>query len=207
MRLNHSPLGPSLLLISILTACSLPQANPTTNPGLVATKVAATLASFTQSAVQTPINSTPITQTVQPTANAGTPTLPTATTGFTNTPTNTQNPTVTIGATPSPTLGLGTIAGSISGYPYGSIPSLAIVAFGQEPPYRYWYWITGGGSTSYSMDGYITTGHYQVVAYDSSGHAGGCTVTAQVLSNQTVTCDITDWGGGYPAKPSGVPTP
>lgn len=207
MKLTHPRLGTILLLVSVLTACSLRQANPTTDSGLVATKVAATLAAFTQSALQTSINSTPFTPTVQPTVTAVTPTGSIATIGFTNTPTSTHNPTVTLGPTPSPTLGLGTIAGSISGYPYGSIPSLAIVAFGQEPPYRYWYWITGAGGTNYSMDGYITTGHYQVVAYDSAGHAGGCTVTAQVLNNQTVICAITDWGGGYPAKPSDVPIP
>ncbi len=57
------------------------------------------------------------------------------------------------------------------------------------------------------MNGYITAGDYQVVAYDSSGHAGGCAGNVKVVTNQTVICDIGNWGGGYPAKPSGVPNP
>ncbi len=71
----------------------------------------------------------------------------------------------------------------------------------------YWYWITGAGQTSYSMDGYIPPSVYQVVAYDASGHAGGCTGLVTVMSNQTVNCDITGWGGSYPTKPSKVPVP
>jgi hypothetical protein len=102
----------------------------------------------------------------------------------------------------------GTIEGGISGYPYGSLQKLAIVAFGQEPPYNYSYWITGTGNTSYSMTSdYLLPGKYQVVAYDSSNHTGGCPVIVTVISDQTVTCNITNWGGGYPAKPSDVPDP
>jgi hypothetical protein len=82
------------------------------------------------------------------------------------------------------------------------------VVYGQEPPNYYSYLITSAGETNFSMSSsYLIPGHFQVVAYDSSGHAGGCTVLVLVISNQTVNCDITDWGGGYPAKPSGVPNP
>lgn len=204
-------LAVSILLIILLTACNMPQAGGTgTDTGTVATKVALTLAASTPSVQQTPLASptSPSSSTlVQPTTTQ-TPTLtPTETAGSSPTltptlhPTNTAVPSST--ATPPP----GTIAGNITGYPYGSVPSLAIVAFQQEAPYHYWYWITAAGSSYYSMDGYISTGNYQVVAYDSSGHAGGCTVNVLVISNQTVNCNITNWGGGYPAKPSGVPSP
>ncbi|MGA2505537.1 MAG: hypothetical protein ABSG01_15755 [Anaerolineales bacterium] len=207
MKLTFPRLGISFLLAIILAACSLPQANPTPDSGVVATKVAATLAAFTQAALQTAIISPVTPSQVSPTVVLAATQTPSATIEPINTATATLNPTVTVGSTPSPTLGLGTIAGGIVGYPYGSVPSLAIVAFGQEPPFRYWYWITGAGNTYYSMDGYITTGHYQVVAYDSSNHSGGCTSIVQVISNQTVNCDISNWGSGYPAKPSGVPNP
>jgi hypothetical protein len=102
----------------------------------------------------------------------------------------------------------GSIAGGISGYPYGSLPSLAIVAFGQDPPYYYSYMITNPGSSSYSMSSsYLIPGQFQVVAYDASGHSGACPSLVTVISDQTVTCDITNWGGGYPPKPSSVPNP
>jgi hypothetical protein len=82
------------------------------------------------------------------------------------------------------------------------------VAFGQEPPYNYSYLITLPGDTAYSMSSkYLLPGKFQVVAYDSSSHSGGCPVIVTVISDQTVTCNITNWGGGYPAKPSGVPSP
>jgi hypothetical protein len=116
--------------------------------------------------------------------------------------------TKTLAPTDTPIPKPGTIAGNISGYPYGSLPSLVIVAFGQEPPYNYSYWITASGNTSYSMtSSYLLPGKYQVVAYDSSNHSGGCPVIVTVISDQTVNCDITDWSGEYPAKPSGVPSP
>jgi hypothetical protein len=199
--------GLSAILIFLLTACNFPQGGtPTTDPGTVATKVAATLGAMTQSAQQTPVNTLPYIPTI-PRLNTQTISIsPSATFVLVNTPTVTQNPTVTAGPTVSPTPGLGSIAGAIYGYPFGSVPSLAIVAFGQEPPYRYWYLITQGG-TSFSMDGYITAGNYQVVGYDTSGHAGGCASIVKVVTNQTVNCDIGNWGGGYPAKPSGVPNP
>ena len=82
------------------------------------------------------------------------------------------------------------------------------MAFGQEPPYNYSYMITSPGDTSYSMSSqYLVPGKYQVVAYDSSNRAGGCPGIVTVVSEQTATCNITHWGGGYPAKPAGVPGP
>jgi hypothetical protein len=81
------------------------------------------------------------------------------------------------------------------------------VAYGQEPPYNYSYMITGGGAYFSMSTIYLIPGHFQVVAYDSSGHAGGCTFNVLVISDQTVNCDITNWGGSYRAKPSGVPSP
>ena len=199
-------LAVSLLLVILLAACNLPKGDVTgPDTGAVATKVALTLAALTQTAQQMPITSPASPTSDQPT-NTQIPTL-TGTTVPTYTQIPTRLPTETPGPTNTPLSAPGTISGSISGYPYGSVPGLAIVAFGQEPPYRYWYLLTAPGSTYYSMDGYITTGNYQVVAYDSSGHAGGCTVNVLVISNDTVNCDITNWGGGYQAKPSGVPNP
>jgi hypothetical protein len=197
-----------VFLVILLAACTLQQANPISDSDLVATKVAATLAGLTQFALLTPATATPSPTPVPPTVTRGATLAPSATIGSTLTATATLHPTPTVvGATASPTPGLGTIAGSITGYPYGSVPALAIVAFGQEPPYNYWYWITNTGNTYFLMDGYITTGHYQVVAYDSSGRTGGCPAIVQVVTNQTVTCDISIWGGGYPSKPSIVPNP
>jgi hypothetical protein len=130
----------------------------------------------------------------------------TPTTTMTSAPTSTMTPTLAPSETPLPKPG--TITGGISGYPYGSIPRLTIVAFGQEPPYYYSYWITAPGSTYYEMTSdYLLPGKYQVVAYDSSDHRGGCPGVVKVISDQTVTCDISSWGGGYPAKPSDVPAP
>jgi hypothetical protein len=102
----------------------------------------------------------------------------------------------------------GSIEGAISGYPVGSLPSLAIVAYGKDPPYYYSYIITTPGSSSYSMSSdYLIPGMFQVVAYDSSGNSGGCPGLVTVISEQTVTCNITDWAGSYPPKPSSVPNP
>jgi len=202
-------LAESLLLIFILTACSLPVGvAPTADPGIVATIAAATLAAFTQAAEQTQLTTPSSTTTLQPT-NTGTPTpVLSATIRPTISPTFTPTPTQTKGATNTPVPDPGTIAGSISGYPYGSIPALAIVAFGQEPPYRYSYLITSAGETYFSMTTpYTLPGNYQVVAYDSSGHAGGCAGLVQVISNETVNCTISNWGEGYPSKPASVPNP
>ncbi len=207
MKLSSIRLGPCLFLMIVLSACTLQQSNAISDSDLVATKVAATLAGLTQSALLTPVTATLSQTPLPPTVTQSATLAPSVTIEFTPTATATLHPTLTVRATPSPTPGLGTIAGSIIGYPYGSVPALAIVAFEQEAPYNYWYWITGTGNTYFSMDGYITTGHYQVVAYDSSSHTGGCPVIVQVVTNQTVTCDISNWGGGYPSKPSIVPNP
>jgi hypothetical protein len=195
----------SVLLASLLGACNLPKVGTppgVTIPDLVATKVVLTLASFTQSAPQeTPLAS--------PTSELPTNTAVIALTP-TSTPTVTLTPTITLTLAPTdtPIPKPGTIEGNISGYPYGSLPKLAIVAFNQEKPSTYSYWITASGSTSYSMtSNYLLPGKYQVVAYDASNHTGGCPVVVTVISEQTVTCDITNWGGSYPAKPSGVPGP
>ncbi len=180
----------SLVLIVLLAACNMPKGGGTgPNTGVVATKVALTLAALTQSAPQVPL---------------ATPTLeqPTYTLIPTHLPTETLSPTNTPLSAP------GVIAGSISGYPYGAVPRLAIVAFQQEAPYNRGYVITIAGQTYFTNNSsYLIPGHYQVVAYDPSGHAGGCTVIVVVVSNTTVNCDITNWGGGYPAKPSFVPNP
>ena len=195
----------SVLLASSLGACNLPKVGTppgATIPDLVATKVVLTLASFTQSAPQeTPLASPTSEQPTNTVAIALTPT---------STPTVTLTPTITLTLAPTdtPVPKPGTIEGNISGYPYGSLPKLAIVAFNQEKPGTYSYWITASGSTSYSMtSNYLLPGKYQVVAYDASNHTGGCPVAVTVVSEQTVTCDITSWGGSYPAKPSGVPGP
>ena len=123
------------------------------------------------------------------------------------TPSIAQTPTATTTPIPKP----GAIAGGISGYPYGSVPSLVVVAYKQNSG-TYWYLITNPGATSYSMTdssnkGFVSPGSYQVVAYDASGNTGGCPSMVTVISEQTVNCNITNWGGGYPAKPSGIPNP
>ena len=193
-----------ILLISFLYACNLRKVGI---PGgatsdTVATNVVMTLTAFNQSSREQ-------TQSTSPIPEEPTNTLPAAASP-TSTPMVTLIPTMTLTLAPTntPIPKPGTIAGGISGYPYGSLPKLAIVAFLQEPPYNYSYWITAAGNTAYSMtSSYLIPGKYQVVAYDSSNHSGGCPVIVTVISEQTVTCDITHWGGGYPAKPSGVPNP
>jgi hypothetical protein len=118
---------------------------------------------------------------------------------FTETPSTTPNITSTLEP------GFGSISGNIYSYPYGSIPQLVIVAFEQLPPYHYWYVINAPESTFFSMDGFISTGKYQVVAYDPAGHTGGCVNIVVVKADEMITCDINNWGGGYPAKPAGIP--
>lgn len=184
-----------LIILGILSACNLPQASPTPGIQLVASLVAATLQELA-----TPVNS-PI-----PSAFPTMP-PPTSTSAVSLTPTMLL-PTSTSEATLTPSPGAtltpvpGSIEGSISGYPYGSIPALTVVAFDKSSPYlMYWYWKTAPGNTSYAMDGYISPGSYQVVAYDASGHAGGCTTLVTVVSDQKVNCDITNWSGSYPANP------
>jgi len=202
----------SVLLTSSLFGCNFPSGtvqNNTSAPA-VGTSVALTLAVFTQTAQPMPIASPTLEQLASPTAEQPTATS-TITATRTYTPTH-SGPTVTMtmtlppSATPIPKPG--SIAGAISGYPYGSQPSLVIVAFGQSPPYYYSYMITNPGSTSYSMSSdYLIPGQFQVVAYDDSGRSGGCPSLVTVKSEQTVTCDITDWGSSYPPKPSAVPNP
>jgi hypothetical protein len=193
----------AILFVTFFSACNLPKVGTPggTNSDIVATKVVLTLAAFTESAQQAPMaSSTPL----KPTDTVPIALFPTLT------PTVTLTPTITNTVAPSdtPIPKPGTIAGNISGYSYGSLPKLVIVAFGQEPPYNYSYWITAAGNTSYSMtSNYLIPGKYQVVAYDSGNHTGGCPIIVTVISDQTVSCDITHWGGGYPARPSGVPNP
>lgn len=203
----------SALMASCLCACNLPGATTPggIDSGTVATKVVMTLAVFTQSAQPEPLSSPTLEQLSSPTVSPPTPTL-TLTVALTPTFTPTIGPTPTQTLTPAPSNTPipkpGSIAGAISGYPYGSQPSLAIVAFGQEPPYYYSYMITNPGANSYSMSSsYLIPGQFQVVAYDGSGNSGGCAALVTVISDQTVTCDITNWGGGYPPKPSSVPNP
>ena len=206
-----------VVLVLVLGACNLPtRGGLTPEAGAVATKVAATIQALTQTAglqesqvpLATPTLSKPQeTPTLQATLTLAPPTL-TSTPTLTLPPTLTPSPTLTF--TPSATITPlpGSISGNITGYPYGSIPGLAIVAFDQKTPYlMYWYWITGAGETYYSMDKYIPPSTYQIVAYDSSGHKGGCTTLVVVTSDTIANCDITNWGAGYPAKPAGVPNP
>jgi hypothetical protein len=211
----------SIYLVFLLAACN-PSKIGTATPDnhLVATMVAQTLTALARPAQQTPFTS-PTSPTMAQSTNTR---LPTGTRGPTNTqaptllptgtmrPTDTQAPTLiptgTIRPTNTPIPPPGIIAGAISGYPYGSVPGLAIVAFGQEPPYYYSWLITVAGQIHFTMSSdYLIPGHFQVVAYDSSGRTGGCSVIVLVISKQTVTCDITNWSAGYPAKPSDVPNP
>jgi hypothetical protein len=92
----------------------------------------------------------------------------------------------------------GIISGSVSNYPYGSLPRLTIVAFNQAN--GYWYWIgTASGQSNYTIAD-LPPGTYQVVAYDSDNHAGGSPVVA-VTTGNTTTATISDWGGSYPENP------
>jgi hypothetical protein len=201
----------STLLTSFLCACNFPGAAPsvTVNPGQVATQVVLTLAVYTQTAQPAPLASPTLEQLSSPTMG-----LPTSTSTMAASPTFTPTPgrsptrTLTLAPTNTPIPKPGSIAGAISGYPYGSQPGLAIVAFGQAPPYYYSYIMINPGASSYSMSSdFLIPGQFQVVAYDASGNSGGCTALVTVISEQKVTCDITNWGGGYPPKPSSVPNP
>jgi hypothetical protein len=210
MKPSFSRLAFSLFLVLLLAACSLQNGStPTPGTNTVPTIVASTLAAMTLSPQQSPLAS--------PTAPTSTPLAPptatqTLTQTFTPTFTITAGPSPTVTRTPKPTntpvLPPGTIAGNIIGYPYGTVPGLAIVAYLQEAPYNHSYVITVSGQTYYVNNSeWLIPGHYQVVAYDSSGNAGGCTTLVLVISNQTVNCDITNWGGSYPPKPASVPNP
>jgi hypothetical protein len=91
----------------------------------------------------------------------------------------------------------GSIAGTIT-YPYGSIPALTVVAFSKTTPY--WYWVGTGAGQSFFTIANLPPGKYQVVAYDSSGRAGGSTVVT-VKAGDSVTANVTDWTGSFPANP------
>lgn len=188
----------TLFLMSSLFACTLPgKGSATGTPSdSVVTKVAATLTALAQSEQQT--------LTAQaPTATA-TVSMPTLTPSATSTLTPEVSPTPTNTPIPKP----GTIAGGISGYPFGSVPRLAVVVYQQEAPYNYAYFITAPGATYFSIGGqYVIPGTWQVVAYDASGNSGGCTTMVTVKPGETVTCDITDWVSAYRLKPDGVPNP
>ena len=204
MKPNFPHLVATILLILFLAACNMPQGVTIQDSGTVSTSVALTLQALTalapQDGITTPISPEPGNQIITQ--------VPVEPLTPTDTPSPTLTPSETTGPTNTPNSSPGSIAGSISGYPYGSIPRLLIMAFGKEPPYNYSYLITAAGETYYSMSTpYLIPGHFQVVAYDASGHTGGCTFNVLVISNETVNCDITNWGGGYPSKPSGVPFP
>jgi hypothetical protein len=181
-------------LCIILVACNVPliDANITPDTGMLQTGIAGTLQALTPSESSGSMSGTA-------TINRQSTPIQEATVS----PTPSVSPTADLTATLEP--GIGSVSGEIINYPYGAIPQLSIVAFEQEPPYHYWYVILGSGSTFFSMDEFISSGKYQVVAYDPSGHKGGCTVVVAVKKDQMATCDITDWTGSYPDKPAGVP--
>ncbi|MDI6770056.1 MAG: carboxypeptidase-like regulatory domain-containing protein [Anaerolineales bacterium] len=98
-----------------------------------------------------------------------------------------------------PTARLGIVSGSISEYPYGNLPQLAVVAFSQDTPY--WYWAgTAAGQVYYTITD-LPPGDYQIVAYDNASHAGGSPTIVTVIAGQTTTVDITDWASSWPANP------
>jgi hypothetical protein len=178
-----------VLFLLVLTACHLPRqtVNPSPLPNdILQTSVAATLSALDVS--QTPLPTPTLAQQFTPTP------FPTMTPAFTNTPLMTN----------TPEAGFGSISGAIV-YPFGGSPRFTVVAYEQNPPYHYWYWVTAPGDSYYSMSGYVSTGRYQVVAYSSDGPRGGCTTIVEVKRNETSVCDITDWAGSYRDKPAGVP--
>ncbi len=198
----------AFFFILFLAACNLPsgQATPTLGePVSVATMAAQTFQALTQQpAVTQP------TDTTNPAVSATPSLTPTITLTLAPSFTPSLTPTITLTKLPTntPLPKPGSIEGYISGYPYGAQPSLAIVAFSQTHGGTYSYIITAPGQSYWSMStDYLLPGPWQVVAYDSSGHSGGCPGTVTVISEQTVSCTISSWGGGYPAKPGGVPNP
>jgi len=189
---KHACLTLVLSLGFILTACNAPVGvTPTPN---VAEMVVETFEALTPQI--SPTSELPAaTSTATATATEALAVTPT----LTASPTSTTQPTAT--ERPEP----GSISGSIYGYPYGSLPSLTIVAFHQGSTYH-WYTITGYGETSFIMDNYIyPPGNYVVVAYDASGNSGGCPGVVKVVSEQTASCDISDWASSFPSKPGDVP--
>lgn len=191
MKKQYSSLLISLTLVIMIVSCGSPVGTVPSTPDTVATIVAGTMgALYPLAASGTPIATIP-----------GLTNIP-----FTPVPSSTSTTMATTVPSATATPGIGSISGSVYGYPYGAIPRFTIVAFNQET--SYWlYWITLAGEAYYSTDVFIPEGKYQVVAYDASGHAGGCVSTVIVKANQTAVCDITDWSGSYPAKPGGAADP
>jgi len=195
----------TILFVSLLCACNLPQSGITvTVTSTPTTKAHLLLLGLTQSSDQVPFSTSTLPATTH--TPLSTTTLPSPTLTMAPSLTPTVYLTITPSITPIPQPG--TIAGSISSYPYGSIPALAIVAYGQNPPNNFSYIITAPGSAYFSMStDYLLPGPFQVVAYDASGNSGGCPGFVTVISNQTVDCTISDWASSYRSKPSGVPNP
>jgi len=186
-----------MLSLAILGACNLPQgtSSVTTVQAVATTQVASAQVDLTETALVTPQASP---------QNTPTPSASATPSELSLTPSPSLTPTVSETPIPKP----GSISGSILGYPYGSIPRLAVVAFEQEAPYNYSYWLTAPGDTYFTLSSqYIIPGNWQVVAYDPDGHAGGCPTIVTVVSDQTVNCNVSDWSGSYPPKPSSVPSP
>jgi hypothetical protein len=180
-----------LVLALIVTSCGQP-APATPAVDTVASIVAATMQALTP---RVPL-ATPTAPAIPSPSAVATFTPITANTSAANT----GVPTIT--ATP----GIGALQGSVTGYPYGALPKLIFVAFNQENG-RWNYWINNAGQSYYSTDQFLPEGKYQVVAYDASGHAGGCKTIVTVKANETANCDITDWIGLYPVKPGDAPNP
>ena len=93
----------------------------------------------------------------------------------------------------------GIISGGIFNYPFGGLPQLTIVAFNKET--GFWFWVGTVSGQSYFTLTDLPVGTYQVVAYDSSGHAGGVSVDIVVKGGQTASADLNNWTGYYPANP------
>jgi predicted small secreted protein len=170
-----------LLLACALSACNLPSGITGDTTDEVATSVAQTLAALPAG------ESTASLENVLPTD--------------TSEPTPTETPQIT--AAPEP----GTISGTISGYPYGTQPRLAIVAIGYNTGNWTYVINVAGDSYFYLASQYLLPGQYYVIAYDSSGNSGGCPGLVTVASNETASCTISDWVSWFPDRPSGVPVP
>ncbi len=99
----------------------------------------------------------------------------------------------------SPGATVGSISGSIYGYPGGAGAQLTVVAF--NPKTKYWYYVNLlPGGRYYTIEG-LPPGTYQVVAYDSSGSAGGTSANIAVAAGEDTTADISDWSGSFPSNP------
>ena len=91
----------------------------------------------------------------------------------------------------------GSIAGTISGY--GGSSQLTVVAFNQANGYWY-YFILLLNQTEFSIPD-LPAGRYQVVVYDETGITGGTDTNVYVVAGQRTVVTISNWGGGFPAKP------